>query len=486
MLASRTSLRWIKAAGRADLQHGRMTSIAAGLDAVLPQHAVMSRFDAGAPSCVLYPAPNRFVEAIGPDDVARALRQRGGRAVGGGAALAVQVNIPFCERPNELCECAQVITKRHAGAARYLRGLHDEMAVAVAALGSRQVVSRIHVGGAAPLFMSDDQLGQLMATLRGAFQVTSAAGISVDADESLFTASRIERLRAAGFNRLILSLEIDAGEDEARERRLVELMGAARASGFSSIAVELPSGSPRHSASSLERSARLVVAMRPDRIRLVRCGAACSRPSVARAAAPPDARPAADAASCMRATIEQLLAAGYVHLGLDEFALSADALSVAWRQGRLHLGLRGFSVHPEGDVLALGVSAAGRIGSIAYRNVDTLGAFYDALADSGLPVARGLALSRDELARKGVITGLICQGRVDFESINLSHLMDMRTHFAREFALLEPLIQAGLVDVDHEAIELTATGRWFAPIVAAVFDRELQRDVQRSRLAGGD
>jgi oxygen-independent coproporphyrinogen-3 oxidase len=186
------------------------------------------------------------------------------------------------------------------------------------------------------------------------------------------------------------------------------------------------------------------------------------------------------------AALAQLKAAGYIHIGLDEFVLPADPLAVAARQGRLHVGPHGFSTRPDGDVLAIGVSAVGRIGTVSYQNVDSLSEYYAALNGRRLPVARGLVLDRDDLVRQGVITALLCQGRVDFEAINLSHLIDMRTWFAKEFRLLGPLIQAGLVDVDHEAMELTAMGRWFAPVVAAVFDRELQRDALRERLSRGD
>jgi len=191
--------------------------------------------------------------------------------------------------------------------------------------------------------------------------------------------------------------------------------------------------------------------------------------------------------SCrLRYTFERLILAGYVHLGLDEFALPEDPLAVASRQGRLHLGVRGFSTRSDGDVLALGVSAIGRIGAVAYQNVELLAEYYAALQDVRLPVARGLVLARGDLARECVINGLLCQGRVPFESISLSHLIDMRAAFSREFALLDPLIQAGLVDVDEEALELTAIGTWFAPVVAGVFDRELQRDALRLRLSCAD
>lgn len=435
------------------------------------------------PALRAYPASNRFVEAVGSDDVLRALRQRRlGTMAAHGAALSLQITLPFCERPSDVHACARVITRRHACAQRYLQGLRAESDTALAAMGKPQLVSRVHVGGAAPLLLSDDQLAALLSLLRDSFLLSADAEVSIRAAESLCTPARVARLRDAGFNRLDIELEVD-GSQGGRAARLGQLMHAARAAAFASVALELDCDSPRRGAASLAQEAELVVALRPDRVRMNRQGGTTPRLPATSAGKPPDAPSLYAATACRLAALERLLSARYQPLGLDEFALATDPLAAAWRQGRLHLGPNGLSVKAEGDVLALGLSAEGRIGNIVYRNVDALSPYYAALAGECLPVARGLALSRDELARKGVISGLLCQGRVDFESISLSHLIDMRHHFAREFALLEPLVQAGLVDVDPEAIELTATGRWFAPTVAAVFDRELQRDVLRRRTA---
>ncbi len=47
------------------------------------------------------------------------------------------------------------------------------------------------------------------------------------------------------------------------------------------------------------------------------------------------------------------------------------------------------------------------------------------LTDQGrLPVVRGLALSRDDLVRRAVIMALMCQGALQFESIELAYLLD--------------------------------------------------------------
>jgi oxygen-independent coproporphyrinogen-3 oxidase len=76
---------------------------------------------------------------------------------------------------------------------------------------------------------------------------------------------------------------------------------------------------------------------------------------------------------------------------------------------------------------------------------------------------------------------LMCQGRVEFESIELAHLVDMRSYFRHELEQLEPLVEAGLVVVEPHAIQVTASGWYVVRAVAMVFDSYLQNDRLRER-----
>jgi oxygen-independent coproporphyrinogen-3 oxidase len=78
---------------------------------------------------------------------------------------------------------------------------------------------------------------------------------------------------------------------------------------------------------------------------------------------------------------------------------------------------------------------------------------------------------------------LMCQGRVEFESIELAHLVRMRETFAPELARLRKLQDLGLVKLTDEAIQVTALGWYFVRAVAMVFDRHLQADQVRERFS---
>ena len=185
----------------------------------------------------------------------------------------------------------------------------------------------------------------------------------------------------------------------------------------------------------------------------------------------------------IREAIGSFLGRGYSYIGMDHFALTDDALAQAKRQGRLHRNFQGYSTHADCDLVALGVSAIGRVGATYSQNHKTLDEYYDALRQGRLPTARGLALTRDDLLRRTVIMALMCQGRVEYESIDLAHLVNFRDYFRAEIERLAPLQEMGLVDVNADAIEVTATGWFFIRAVAMMFGRYLQADRTRERFS---
>jgi oxygen-independent coproporphyrinogen III oxidase len=187
--------------------------------------------------------------------------------------------------------------------------------------------------------------------------------------------------------------------------------------------------------------------------------------------------------SMLRAGIAGFIANGYVYIGMDHFALPGDALAIAKRQGRLHRNFQGYTTQPDCDLISLGVSGIGRVGATYSQNAKTLAEYHDALEQGNFPIVRGLALTRDDLLRRAVIMALMCQGRVEFESIELAHLVKMREVFAHEFQELASLQEMGLVEVSATDIQVTAMGWFFVRAVAMVFDRNLQVDRVRERFS---
>ena len=261
------------------------------------------------------------------------------------------------------------------------------------------------------------------------------------------------------------------------------LVDSARQLGFESINIDLIYGLPMQTPESFDRTLAQVALLQPDRVALYAYAHLPERFKPQRRIITAELPTGAAKISMLSRSLAAFEKAGYVYIGMDHFALPNDALAIAKRQGRLHRNFQGYSTQPDCDLIALGVSAIGRVGATYSQNAKTIEAYYDLLDQGRLPVVRGLALTRDDLVRRVVIMALMCQGLLQFESIELALLIDFKTYFAKELEALEELAGEGLVKVNANGIEVTGQGWFFVRAVAMVFDRYLQADHNRSKFS---
>ena len=451
--------------------------------------ALLKKFDVPGPRYTSFPTADRFVEAFTADDYARALDQRRDGVGARPLPMSVYVHIPFCESLCYYCACNKIITKHHDRAAPYLRYLSREVDLHTQRLGVGQTISQLHLGGGSPTFLTDAELGELMAMLRRSFTLAPGGEYSIEVDPRTVDAARLDTLATLGFNRLSFGVQdFDPAVQKAVHRvqpaeQVFALVEAARTRGFESINVDLIYGLPRQSPESFDRTLAQVNALRPDRIALYAYAHLPERFKPQRRIAIVELPSGAAKVSMLSRSLGAFRKAGYVYVGMDHFALPDDALAVAKRQGRLHRNFQGYSTQPDCDLIGLGVSAIGRIGATYSQNAKTMEEYCDFLDQGRFPVVRGLALTRDDLVRRAVIMALMCQGQVHFESIEAAHLLEFRSYFAKELEELQPLIDQGLVSIDSAGIEVTPQGWFFVRAVAMVFDRYLQLDRTRARFS---
>ncbi|HQY38834.1 MAG TPA: oxygen-independent coproporphyrinogen III oxidase, partial [Giesbergeria sp.] len=450
---------------------------------------LLTRFDVSGPRYTSYPTADRFVDAFGEDEYVLALQQRRQSSVGKALPLSVYVHIPFCESLCYYCACNKIITKHHDRADVYLRYLNREIELHTAHCGVGQVVSQIHLGGGTPTFLSDEGLRDLMGMLRANFTLVPGGEYSIEVDPRTVDADRLALLHELGFNRLSFGVQdFDPEVQKAVHRiqpteQVFSLVASARAIGFDSINVDLIYGLPKQTPDSFDRTLAQVAELRPDRIALYAYAHLPERFKPQRRIVWADLPMASAKVSMLSRSLEAFSAAGYVYVGMDHFALPEDALAIAKRQGRLHRNFQGYSTQPDCDLIALGVSAIGRVGATYSQNAKTLDDYYDRLNQGHLPVVRGLALTRDDLVRRAVIMALMCQGELLFEPMEQSWLIDFRTYFAPELEQLKEMAVQGLVVMGPDGVEVTDMGWYFVRGIAMVFDRYLQADKNRARFS---
>jgi oxygen-independent coproporphyrinogen-3 oxidase len=460
-----------------------METAAATAPPVLPE-ALLRRFDSPGPRYTSYPTADRFAGGFDAETVCRALRQRDGAA-----PLSVYVHIPFCASVCYYCACNKVITKHHERAAEYLDALDTELSLVTAQMLPRRPVSQLHFGGGSPTFLSDAELQRVVASLRRAFHIGDGTEMSIEVDPRTVTPERLAHCRALGFNRISFGVQDFDPQVQMAVHRVQPydsvhaLMRAARELGFESINADLIYGLPRQTSESFARTVQQIGELRPDRIALYAYAHLPQRFKPQRRIVAEELPSAAQRVAMLGDAIAGFLGRGYHYIGMDHFALPGDALAVAKQQGRLHRNFQGYSTQPDCDLVGLGVSSIGKVGDHYYQNAKTLDEYYGALRQHRLPVQRGIALGQDDVLRRAVIMALMCQGRLDFEAVERAHPIDMREYFAAELEQLRPLAEAGLVQLEPGAVQVTASGWYVVRAVAMVFDRWLQSDRQRERFS---
>jgi len=178
--------------------------------------------------------------------------------------------------------------------------------------------------------------------------------------------------------------------------------------------------------------------------------------------------------------INKLTTAGYVYIGMDHFAKPDDELAVAQREGKLYRNFQGYSTHAECDLIAMGITAIGKVGNSFSQNVKTLEQYYEAIDSGHLPVYRGLALSDDDLLRQKVISELICHFELHFASIEKSFGIEFSKYFATELEEFKTMQNDGLLSVDSEQIIVNPNGRLLIRNICMVFDKYLRQTTKQS------
>ena len=457
---------------------------APGISAVLDLELVR-RFDKLGPRYTSYPTADRFIEARGAESLDQALRARAGGAIR--QPLSLYVHLPFCASPCFYCACNKVITRDRSRATRYLGYLSREMELQAALLGDERRVQRMHWGGGTPTYLDAHELKVLVEMIRSHFDLEPEGEYAIEIDPRTASDETMALLAELGFNRASFGVQ---DFDPVVQKAVNRMQGfemtrdrieAARKAKFKSVNLDLIYGLPKQTLQGFSQTLEQVVSLRPDRIALYSYAHLPDRFKPQRRIVEVELPSATEKLSILARAIERFEQAGYIYIGMDHFALPGDELARAQRMGNLIRNFQGYSVGPDGDLIGIGVSSIAKVGTTYSQNERELGAYYDALDRSRLPVARGFEMGPEDMLRRSVIMALMCQFEVSMEAISTAWLVEFKERFAPELADLSEYVALGLVVIDHDSITVTPRGRFFVRSIASVFDRYLRDD--RSRTA---
>ncbi|PHX87282.1 MAG: radical SAM protein [Synechococcus sp. Baikal-G1] len=268
-----------------------------------------------------------------------------GGAVSQGAAnrrawppRSAYLHIPFCHRRCFYCDFAVVPLGDHADGAHsgsiagYLELLLGEIAAAPAG----PPLATVYVGGGTPSMLTPAQVGSLLAALGSHFGLAPGAEISLEMDPASFDGDRLAGYLAAGVNRVSLggqSFDDAVLARLGRRHRRADLLQAAawlhqarQGGGLASWSLDLIQGLPEQGLAAWRQQLAQALALAPPHLSIydliIEPGTVFAWRQGRGELELPDADLGAD---LMELTAQALLAAGYGHYEISNFALPGHA-----------------------------------------------------------------------------------------------------------------------------------------------------------------
>ncbi|HVX76909.1 MAG TPA: coproporphyrinogen III oxidase, partial [Bradyrhizobium sp.] len=237
-----------------------------------------------------------------------------------------------------------------------------------------------------------------------------------------------------------------------------------RSAGIRNLSFDLIYGLPLQTAESIRRTCQSVVGLSPDRIA---CFGYAHLPSL-RAnqrlidqSKLPSQDCRADQAEVMA---EELVANGYLRIGIDHFAKPHDSLAIAAASKRLHRNFQGYTDDDRKILLGFGASAISSFPEGIVQNISDVPRYVRAINDGALASARGARLSSEDRQRAAIIERLMCAFEADLA------LLAPDADFSDELAALAPMVEDGLLAIDDRKLVVTEFGRPLVRVIAATFD----------------
>ncbi|KGI78468.1 oxygen-independent coproporphyrinogen III oxidase [Oleiagrimonas soli] len=456
-------------------------------DAPVFDPELIARYDTSGPRYTSYPTAPHFVDSFDETALRTAIQISNEEPIP--SPLSLYVHVPFCFSPCFYCGCNRIITRDIGRADAYLERLYREIELTAPLFDRDRVVRQLHFGGGTPNFLDLPRMREVLHVLGSHFHLSGDAHreFGIEIDPRYVDVDYIRGLGEAGMNRMSIGIQdFDPEVQRAVNRvqsvaQVAAIMRAGREHGFGSISVDLIYGLPHQTVARFTHTLDQVIALQPDRIATY---SYAHLPQLFKAQRRLEREALPDASTKLALfgrTLERLTEAGYVYIGMDHFARADDDLAKAQRAGTLQRNFQGYSTHGDCDIVGLGVSSIGRIGSTYSQNARDLAAYYSALDTGHLPVVRGLQLTTDDLIRRELIGELMCHGEVDKAVFGARHDLRFDAYFADDLQRLAPLVADGLAVVDSACVRVTPRGRLLIRHIAMCFDAYLHGGDKRAR-----
>lgn len=386
--------------------------------------------------------------------------------------ISLYIHLPYCESLCTYCACNTRITVNHKVEQPYVESLLKEWQLYLNQFEGKPLIKEIHLGGGTPTFFSPENLSYLLRSILSTVDISKDHGFSFEGHPSNTTKAHLQSLYDLGFKRVSFGIQdFDEKVQDTINRyqtfeEVKKVLDEAREIGYTSINFDLVYGLPYQTIASMNDTITKIISLKPERIAFYSYAhVPWLKPSQRKYTEknlPTD--------TYKRSLYEEgkslFLAANYLDIGMDHFALPNDSLFDAFRSGSLHRNFMGYTTNTTKLLVGLGCSSISDSWDAFAQNIKTVEEYQKAVSDGHFPIFKGHSLTNEDLSIRQHILDLMCKHETTLDE----NYFDIKEKFI-EF------IKDNLIEVTPEKIIIKETGKLFLRNICLAFDKRYWKKV---------
>ena len=441
--------------------------------------SVLKKFNQPGPRYTSYPTAPVFSPEFTDEDLKREIVET--NAEPGASPLSLYFHFPFCKKLCYFCGCNMRVTSDRSLIEEYNGYLKREVDLIRPMISPDRKVAQLHWGGGTPSYLEPGQIVEIGGYIKGGFEYDEDIEASVEIDPRGLRREHMEAFREIGFNRTSFGVQdFDPRVQEAINRVQSEEITRqtvrwARELGFQSINLDLIYGLPFQTLRSFSETVDKIIDISPNRVAVFNY-AHVPWLKKHQNVMPGEAIPSPDKRlNILQMTIEKLIGAGYVYIGMDHFAKPEDELAIAQRNGTLYRNFQGYSTKAGCDVYAFGVSAISQFENIYAQNIKQIREYYSRIEEERPATHVGYRMTKDDHIRKETIMQLMCNLEIDKRRVERQFGIDFDDYFCGDIIKLDPFIADDLIETGDDFIRVKGSGILIIRNIAMCFDAYLEK-----------
>lgn len=447
----------------------------------VPSHLVQ-KYSQRVPRYTSYPTAPHFREDVKLNEIIRSWENSNPLGDAKEKPISVYMHIPFCAERCWFCGCTTTISKKNERANPYIDTIVQEFKNSSDVINPERPLQQLAIGGGTPNFLNPEQIHSLFKEFFSVWTRDENAELSVELDPRTMSEEKLLAFLEHGFNRFSMGVQdfdeqvLNAIHRHQSLEQTVALVEILRKHGISAYNFDLIYGLPAQTVESMHKTIETVIKYRPSRIALYSYAHVPWMKSHQKLLEKHHLPTPDEKMAIFGMAYEQLTKNGYVHIGMDHFALPSDELAISLEQKTLHRNFMGYTTRRGLDLLAFGSSSISSVGGAYAQNVKEEKTYREKIATEKFAIERGYILSQEDVMRRELIIDLFCNFYLDTELFEKKWQIDFAKHFAPELEQLQNLQQDGLLRLDSQKIEVSEMGRALIRNVCVVFDQYMEKD----------